>query len=163
VFYLPYIAGSSYRSEGSGTPRGPPGASLGSERSSTGPDPPPLVLWRPAHKVPPSALARGCGGGSVSLVGDWLEALNRDREASGEITLYRRDMARYNRERAAYRDRHETEASVAAAPTHEDMRELREGYPDRRRRAIEEAIGRLFRERPQFRERRVGQIVCKVI
>jgi hypothetical protein len=31
------------------------------------PDPPPLILWRPAHKVPPSALARGCGGGGAGV------------------------------------------------------------------------------------------------
>jgi hypothetical protein len=100
-------------------------------------------------------------GSSVSLVGDWLEPLNRDREKSGEIALYRRDMAKYDHDREKYRNRHKVKADPA--PTHKDMRELREGYPDRRRRAIEDAIARLFRERPEYRERRVGQITCRLI
>jgi hypothetical protein len=102
-------------------------------------------------------------GCSVSFAGDWLDALDHDREASGEMDLYRRDMSKYNHDREAYRNRHETEASVSPAPTEEEMGELREGYPERRRRAVEDAIARLFRERPEYRERRVGQITCRLI
>jgi Bifunctional DNA primase/polymerase, N-terminal/Primase C terminal 1 (PriCT-1) len=45
---------------------------------------------------------------TVALVGDWLDALNRERERAGEIADYRRDMARYAREREAYANRHRT-------------------------------------------------------
>ena len=44
-----------------------------------------------------------CFGDTVSLVGDWLEALDRERECGGEIEAYRRDMDRYNREREIHR------------------------------------------------------------
>ena len=43
------------------------------------------------------------------------------------------------------------------------MRERREGAPERRRGAIEGAIARLFRERPEYRGRRVGQITCALV
>ena len=42
---------------------------------------------------------------TVSLCEDWLGALDREREDAGEIALYRRDMAKYNRERDGYRNR----------------------------------------------------------
>ncbi len=45
-------------------------------------------------------------GDTVVLAEDWLEALDRERGSAGEISLYRRDMARYNRESKAYRNRH---------------------------------------------------------
>jgi hypothetical protein len=44
-------------------------------------------------------------GDTVALVDEWLEALNEERERSGEIALFRRDMAQYNRERDGYRNR----------------------------------------------------------
>lgn len=44
-------------------------------------------------------------GDTVALLKDWLEALDRERDRAGEIGLYRRDMARYNRESKAYRNR----------------------------------------------------------
>jgi hypothetical protein len=47
-----------------------------------------------------------CSGDSVSLTQDWLTALNREREISGEIAAMRRDVERYNREREAYKNRH---------------------------------------------------------
>lgn len=47
-----------------------------------------------------------CSGDTVALRGDWLTALNQEREVSGEIAAYRRDMARYARERDAYSNRH---------------------------------------------------------
>ena len=43
------------------------------------------------------------------------------------------------------------------------MEERREDAPGRRRRAIEGAIARLFRERPEYRGRRVGQITCALV
>lgn len=49
-----------------------------------------------------------CSGDIVVLAGDWLEALSVEREATGEIDAKRRDMARYAREREAYRNREKT-------------------------------------------------------
>lgn len=43
-------------------------------------------------------------GDVVSLVPEWLDRLNEERENAGEIDAYRRDMARYEREREAYRE-----------------------------------------------------------
>ncbi len=100
-------------------------------------------------------------GETVALVADWLEALNREREAAGEIAAYRRDMQRYAHEREAYRTRHERPADPA--PTEAAMEERRRSAPDRRREAIEGAIARLFCERPEYRGRRVGQITCALV
>jgi hypothetical protein len=46
-----------------------------------------------------------CSEEHVSLAEDWLEALNREREKSGEIAAYRRDMDRFNRQREGYANR----------------------------------------------------------
>jgi hypothetical protein len=100
-------------------------------------------------------------GDTVALCEDWLEALNRERDRSGEIALYRRDIAQYNREREGYRYRHKVKADPA--PSEDEMRERRESFPDRRREAIETAIARLFRERPEYRGRRVGQVTCQLV
>lgn len=100
-------------------------------------------------------------GDTVALTEDWLEALNREREQAGEIDLYQRDMRRYNDESKAYRDRHKVKADPA--PSEEEMRETREGYPQRRRKAIETALARLFREHPEYRGRRAGQITCQLV
>ncbi len=102
-----------------------------------------------------------CSGDYVRLTADWLEALNRMREQDGEIADHRRDMAEYERQRDAYRNRHRHEAEQA--PTPAEMRERRENAHERRRDAIAAGIGRLFRERPEYRRRRVGQITCAII
>jgi hypothetical protein len=99
-------------------------------------------------------------GDTVFLADDWLEALDRERDSAGEIALYKRDMALYNRESKAYRNRHKVKAEPA--PSQEEMRETRESYPERRREAIKAALARLFRERPEFRGRRAGQITCRL-
>jgi hypothetical protein len=89
-----------------------------------------------------------------------LEALDRERDRAGEIDLYRRDMARYNRESKGFRNRDKVKADPA--PSQEEMRQTRESYPERRREAIKAAIARLFQERPEFRGRRAGQITCRL-
>jgi bifunctional DNA primase/polymerase-like protein/primase-like protein len=98
--------------------------------------------------------------GIVTLTEDWLDALDRERDRAGEIDLYRRDMARYNRERGGYRNRNKIKADPA--PTQEEMKEARESYPARRRAAITTALARLFAERPEYRRRRAGQVSCKL-
>ena len=100
-------------------------------------------------------------GDTVSLCEDWLESLDRERERAGEIALYRRDMARYNRERGGFRNRHKVK--VDPAPSEEEMRVVRDSFPVRRRAAIETAIAQLFREHPEYRGRRAGQITCRLM
>jgi hypothetical protein len=101
-----------------------------------------------------------CGeaGDVVRLTADWLGALNRDRERAGEIAAHHRDSARYDREREAYRRRGERPVQPAPAPGETKAR--RESAPHRRREAVEDAITALFRERPEYRGRRPGQIAC---
>lgn len=102
-----------------------------------------------------------CSGDYVRLTADWLDALNRMREEGGEIADHRRAMAEYARQRDAYRNRHRHVPEPA--PTVADMHEDRVSAPARRREAIEQAVVRLFRERPEYRSRRVGQITCAII
>jgi hypothetical protein len=52
-----------------------------------------------------------CSGDAVSLTANWLEALNERREQDGEIADHRRDMARYQRERDAYKNRNKSPAT----------------------------------------------------
>ncbi len=52
-----------------------------------------------------------CTGDAVSLTVDWLDALNARREQDGEIADHRRDMARYQRERDAYKNRNKSPAT----------------------------------------------------
>ena len=49
-------------------------------------------------------------GDTVTLVEDWLEALAKERGASGEVEAARRDMERYNRQREGYRKRYKVKA-----------------------------------------------------
>ncbi len=49
-----------------------------------------------------------CSGDAVSLTANWLDALNARREQDGEIADHRRDMARYQRERDAYKNRNKS-------------------------------------------------------
>ena len=53
-------------------------------------------------------------GDTVALVDEWLEALNEERERSGEIALFRRDLAQYNRESDGYRNRSKGGATAVA-------------------------------------------------
>jgi predicted transcriptional regulator len=101
-----------------------------------------------------------CSSNTVSLAADWMEALNRERELTGEIAAYQRDMSRYARERDAYRNRRGLRPD--RAPSEREMQHRRESYPERRRQYIAAAIARLFAERPEYRTRRTGQITCAI-
>jgi hypothetical protein len=121
-------------------------------------------VWEFRRRVVSRLEAAGvveCTGKVVSLVSGWLEALNEERENAGEIAAYRRDMARYDRERAGYANRHENKPD--RSPSQEEMRDFRESYPDRRSEAIKASLTRLFREYPEYRGRRVGQITCQLL
>jgi hypothetical protein len=120
-------------------------------------------VWEFRRRVVSRLEAAGvveCTGKVVSLVSGWLEALNEERENAGEIAAYRRDMARYDRERAGYANRHENKPD--RSPSQEEMRDFRESYPDRRSEAIKAALTRLFGEHPEYRGRRTGQITCRL-
>jgi hypothetical protein len=52
-----------------------------------------------------------CEGDAVSLTANWLDALNERRDQDGEIADHRRDMARYQRERDAYKNRNKSPAT----------------------------------------------------
>jgi hypothetical protein len=54
--------------------------------------------------------------GVVSLAGDWREAVEVERERAGENAAHRRDAARYEREREAYRRRDETAPEAVPSP-----------------------------------------------
>jgi Bifunctional DNA primase/polymerase, N-terminal/Primase C terminal 1 (PriCT-1) len=92
-----------------------------------------------------------CSGGMVTLAHDYLDAIDRERETTGEIEAERRDRDKYQRERDAYRERRESpptahfvnagadgviEALERVPPLDEQLRDaLREflhRYPDRR-------------------------------
>jgi bifunctional DNA primase/polymerase-like protein/primase-like protein len=108
-------------------------------------------------------------GDAVALGADWLEALDREREASGEIAAYRRDLARYNRERAAYhalrergrlltREERRERARVAS----EERREARRAAWEVRHRLIRDADraapnARLWAERREALARELEQ------
>jgi bifunctional DNA primase/polymerase-like protein/primase-like protein len=76
--------------------------------------------------------------GVYRLVEGYLEALARERERSKEIEAMWRDMARYDREREAYRRRHENKSDPV--PTRREM--------DDRRSERENADGGIFELRP---------------
>jgi hypothetical protein len=72
-----------------------------------------------------------CDGDTVTLARNWLEALDLEREASGEIAAYRRDMARFDRERIAYANRHRIRHDpVPERPPPRDISGLVECRPD---------------------------------
>ena len=50
-------------------------------------------------------------GDTVTLTAEWLDALNAERDRAGEIALYRRDMAQYNRDRDGFRNRDKVKAT----------------------------------------------------
>jgi hypothetical protein len=104
----------------------------------------------------------------VRLTPDWLEALENARKLGREVDSEEfgrgaesLDRERYREKSRAFHNRHKVKAEEA--PAEDEIRGRREGYAERRRRAIEEAIARLFAERPEYRTRRAGQVTCALI
>jgi Domain of unknown function (DUF3854) len=97
----------------------------------------------------------------VSLTEDWLERLDNQRELGKEVETDELAARRHRLKSRAFHNRHKVKADEA--PAEDEMQERRDDYPQRRRRAIEEAIARLFAERPEDRARRVGQVTCALI
>jgi hypothetical protein len=80
-------------------------------------------------------------GNTVSLVENWLQALEVEREASGEIAKFRRDEQKFDRERAAWAKRFENKPDES--PSEEDLAVDREAWCNRR--AASGEIGELER------------------
>jgi hypothetical protein len=97
----------------------------------------------------------------LRLTDNWLEALEDARQLGKEVEADERDQARHRRQSEAFRQRHKAKADEA--PAEDEMRGRREGSVGRRRQAIEAAIAELFRERPEYRGRRVGQVTCAIV
>jgi Domain of unknown function (DUF3854) len=97
----------------------------------------------------------------VTLADNWLERLEDQRELGKEVEADELASVRHRLKSRAFHKRDRTKADEA--PAEDEMQGRREGYPDRRRRAIEEAIARLFAERPECRARRTGQVTCALI
>jgi DNA-binding MarR family transcriptional regulator len=118
----------------------------------------PDSIKKPLKRLIEAGIIERIGRGRYRLSGDCADALARERELGGEPDAERRDIRRYNDNRRAYRDRHKVKPDRAA--TAAEMADRRESAPARRRESIERAVAALFRERPEHRYRRVGQITC---
>jgi chromatin segregation and condensation protein Rec8/ScpA/Scc1 (kleisin family) len=97
----------------------------------------------------------------VHLAEDWLERVEDQRELGKEVEADELATRRHKLKSRAFHSRHRRPAD--GAPTEDEMRARREGYAERRRHAIEEAIARLFAERPEYRTRRPGQVTCALV
>ena len=97
----------------------------------------------------------------LRLTPDWLEALENARELGGEIEADELAKKRHKLKSAAFHSRHQRPADEA--PAQAEMQERREARPKERQAAIRDAIARLFAERPEYRDRRAGQIVCQLV
>jgi DNA-binding MarR family transcriptional regulator len=103
------------------------------------------------------------------LTEDWEKALEclfeeedaLERELYSGLTADERQKKRREESRERWRNRENLHPE--RAPSEEDIRKSRDSYPRRRREAIEFAIGMLFREHPEYRGRRGGQITCRLL
>jgi hypothetical protein len=96
----------------------------------------------------------------VILADNWLEALQVQRKLGKEVEADELAAVRHRLKSRAFHNRHKVK--VDEAPVEDEMRAHRDGYAERRRRAIEEAIARLFQECPEYRGRRPGQVTCAI-
>ena len=97
----------------------------------------------------------------LRLTPSWLEALENARRLGEEVEADELAARRHRLKSRAFHSRHERPADEVLAE--DEMRDRRDGYPERRRRAIEEALARLFADHPEYRGRRVGQVTCALI
>jgi Bifunctional DNA primase/polymerase, N-terminal/Primase C terminal 1 (PriCT-1) len=120
----------------------------------------PESLRAPLKWLVEAGLLLRVSHGRYAVPEDFAQRVDDAREMAGEPLADRLQIARHEREREGYRNRKEM---PERAPTEAQMRRRRESYPERRRKAIERAIAALFAARPEYRARRVGQIVCAII
>jgi hypothetical protein len=97
----------------------------------------------------------------VCLTEDWLKRLEDQRELGKEIEADELAAKRHKLKSRAFHSRRQRPADEA--PAEDEMRATREGHAGRRRQAIEEAVARLFAERPEYRTRRPGQVTCALV
>src|SRR5215208_543411 len=119
----------------------------------------PNALKTPLRWLVEAGLLVRVGRGLYDVPDDLLERVEDARELGREPEADRLQIARHARERAGYRERNRR---TGHAPPSGATRDRRENYPARRRQAIASLIARLFAERPEYRERRVGQITCAI-
>ena len=99
--------------------------------------------------------------GHYALPADFARRVEDARELGREPESDRLQIARHDRERDGYRKRHGEKPQ--RAPAERETRQRRESYPERRQIATERAIAALFREHPEYRARRVGQITARLV
>ncbi len=111
-------------------------------------------------------------GDTVRLVDGWREALENARQAGQEQEATERQLVNYELKKIAFRARDQVKvdrhpANVGADGYIEELEDFEdfEGIemkplPDLRQRWIEQAVANLFADHPEYRSRRVGQVVC---
>lgn len=99
-----------------------------------------------------------CSEGTIRLTTDWLTALHRERELTGEPERDRLQRRQHRQQQEAYRARHKNRPH--RSPTRKEMMEHSESFPRRRREAIEGEMHELFREQPRLQFARDGQITA---
>jgi hypothetical protein len=97
----------------------------------------------------------------LRLTPNWLEALENARRLGQEVEADELAATCHKLKSRAFHNRHKHQADEA--PAEDEMRGRRDDFHERRRHAIEEAIARLFSERPEYRSRRTGQVTCALI
>jgi hypothetical protein len=100
-------------------------------------------------------------GDVLHLAEDWLERLEDQRELGKEVEADELAAKRHKIKSRAFHNRHKVKADEA--PAEDEMRDRRESYAEGRREYIAAAIACLFAERPEYRDRRAGQVTCALI
>jgi hypothetical protein len=121
----------------------------------------PASMRAPLRWLVEAGLLERTRHGHYALPADFARRVEDARELGREPEADRLQIARHNRERDGYRNR--LGKKPQRAPTEREIRQRRETYPERRRIATERAIAALFRERPEYRARRVGQITARLV
>jgi hypothetical protein len=119
----------------------------------------PAGMRKPLRELVEAGLLVKKKRGYYAAPEDLAERLADARELGREAEADRLQIEDHARQRRAYHNPVEAER----APTEREMRERRESYPARRRAATERAIAALFREHPEYRGRRVGQITARLV
>jgi len=121
----------------------------------------PESLRAPLRWLVEAGLLERTRHGHYALPADFARRVEDARALGREPEADRLQIARHDRERDSYRNRRHEKSQ--RAPKEGETRQHRESYPERRRAATERAIAALFRDRPEYRARRVGQITARLV
>jgi len=121
----------------------------------------PESLRAPLRWLVEAGLLERTRHGHYALPADFARRVEDARALGREPEADRLQIARHDRERDSYRNRRHEKPQ--RAPEEGETRQHRESYPERRRAATERAIAALFRDRPEYRARRVGQITARLV